>query len=204
MKKEQKDSGEEAKELERQVYIGEIRARSVISASTLRRRKFKLLPPYSHPSLIRLYDPKLHVDEDRERDLNMVTSADVLDLYTSELRDSEIFGPGNHSERTQELARRVASGLAWAIDNELRFEAIHNEGMRIVLEAGISGIGPKAKDIRDRLTSKEDSRDLMVAIDQVLGLVHRREIFRSPLKDLLWEPHGETAKLLNFLKDDHK
>jgi hypothetical protein len=123
--------------LMREHQIQQIRERSGLSFSGLRQREHTRLSQAGvnlDPSLKDWCGPSADEEYDTVRDRNMITSADVLDLHLSELRDSGTFGPGIHSERTLGLATRVAMGFVWTIDNEPEFAAQRSEHERAVQE----------------------------------------------------------------------
>jgi hypothetical protein len=121
-------------EAQKIAFIEEIRERSRKSSAVLREEAIKReggIPPsmlryyLSHPQFgIKTSEDylKYFSEEDRERDAHMITSADLLDLYTSELTDFKKSGePGFYMRRTEQLIDKVADGFIWATDANIRF-----------------------------------------------------------------------------------
>lgn len=188
----------------RELIIFQIRQRSMLSFSALRQIEYERLSQAGvklDPSLKDFYGASADEQYDTLRDSNMITSADVLDLHLSELKDSETYGPRILSERTLGLAIRVAMGFVWTIDNEPEFAARSSKHEKTVQESlKKSGFKTKAMNLRPKLLST-DVRVLIIAIHQVLGLDHKEGLPRSPLKDLWFKDIEETHKFLNFLRD---
>lgn len=83
-------------------------------------REEQILPYYLHHPELRVKTLEdyfnHHAQEDRERDTNMITSEDLLDLHLSELKDYKESGqPGFYSRRTVKLLGKVESGILWAL-----------------------------------------------------------------------------------------
>lgn len=140
-----------------------------------------------------------HAAEDAEMDSNMITSADLLDLHLSELRDFEEFGQGKfYSRRTERLLNRVIDGLIWGIDYEA--SRSKNPFQHIGLPS-----------YKGKLLKAQSLADQMIVIHEVLNAIHQYAIGPEAtgalliVRDLRWagrEWRGAARKFLDFLRDE--
>lgn len=181
-----------------QAQIKEIRDRSRIPTSEWRRRKYQNDVEWRNsileksPDLADIYPapipPENFIDEDIQRDRNMITSADILDLHLAELRDFKTFNqPGILSKRTEELTHKVAQGLAWGIAAD---------------EKNI--VDERVKLIREELLKTPNTSEVLVVLHRFLSMVHSMPYPRVPVRDLYWQDVDDVKRFLDFLSRDLK
>lgn len=203
----------------KQEMIQIIRERSRIPSSMLRRIYIQNSIQAVEMSLLRdpnnpLYKAELEAtrrgldrlddyrDEDKERDGNMITSADILDLYLSELADYRRFKQaGVFSERTEELAKKVASGLAWGIEADKKYDYPKTQyGMAGVPVPDTDRMEIYRRDLL-RIMGELNIPGLQICINHILSGIHQRVLPGMPIRDLKWEP-WRVEGFLNFLSND--
>lgn len=179
-----------------QAQIKEIRDRSRIPTSEWRKKAYLNSVHLRDTYLAKFPDhadgynaprpPEEFEQEDQLRDQNMVTSADLLDLHLSELKDFKTFKQrGVLSERTEQLVKEVTAGLIWGIETDKVGEG-----------------DKRMKAINKRLTESTTPSNILVALHELLSLIHSLPFPRVPVKDLYWQDKKVSEKFFDFLSND--
>lgn len=139
-----------------------------------------------------------HAKEDAERDKNMITSADLLNLHLSELNDYLQSGIGGfHSRKTDTLLHKVTTGLLWILDIQGQRERVDNPH---------GGFGFLYW--HDKLKQAKDDREKMILINSTLGAVHAHDTGGDPkagnilIRDLRYGDRRDVTQLLAFFSND--
>lgn len=158
---------------------------------------------HSHPALgVFTLDDYFayHAFDDTEMDKHLITSADLLDLHLSELKDFKEFGQGGlYSWRTDRVIDRVVDGLVWGID----YEASHTENPfeHILLP-----------DYKRKLLTAPSALERIIIIHKLLNAIHQWAVTDDEatgalllIRDLRWiclERREAAREFLDFLSNE--
>lgn len=174
---------EEANDIQKEITnstIEQVRRQSKIKSADFRKLLAAERSDYAEES----FD-----GEDQKRDNDMITSADLLDLYLLELNDSQNLGPGIVSRRTEYLLKKVNEGLIKGLDINTRVWSGNMQGQgapKKLLDTFLSS-DPYSK-VRKELESANDPQEMMTAIDAWRDQAHHFApgTVESPIRDLYW------------------
>lgn len=180
---------EEEKLKTRENEIDRLYKRSLKSLSTYRKELHQIYPE------IKLYDPEAHYEEDLERDKNMITTYDILNLFLSEKKDFETFKqPGVNSPRTEKLALNVTWGLMYGLRAPDKYTPeFHRkyQSYKTQLEY--------RRTLEENLLKVKNSNDLIVSLHKIFAMMHTITVPLMPIRDLYLAREIEVQRFFDFL-----